>query len=234
MPLFLSSRACHLAEAMDDPGCDPALLERSYRQFRAVNSVLSRSRLIYERYIRPLARDRGRGYTLLDIGFGGGDIARGLARWAARDGLDLRITGIDIDPRALDYVRRLPADPKLSFRIADIATLVAGGERFDFVLSNHLVHHLDGQGLEAMLGSVRALATRLVVFNDIRRSDLAYLGFWLLTAVAFRRSYIRHDGLLSIRRSYTATEMRAVLPEGWELRKAWPFRLLLIHRSGCS
>jgi 2-polyprenyl-3-methyl-5-hydroxy-6-metoxy-1,4-benzoquinol methylase len=217
---------------MDDPGCDPRLLERSYHQFRAVNGLLSRSRLIYARHIRPLMTDREQAYSLLDIGFGGGDIARRLARWAARDGFDLSITGIEIDPRAYDYVRRLPASPKLAFRLIDVATLRAGGERFDFVLSNHLVHHLDGPGLQAMLACAEALATRLVVFNDIGRSDLAYLGFWLLTAVAFRRSYIRHDGLLSIRRSYTAREMRAVVPEGWEVRKALPFRLLLIHRSG--
>lgn len=231
MPLFLAKRACHLTEAMDDPDCDPALLERSYHQFRAVNGLLSRSRFVYKRFIRPLMSDPGRGYSLLDIGFGGGDIARGLARWAQQDGLDLRVTGIDIDPRAYAYVQHFPRSPKLSFRLADVATLVARGERFDFVLSNHVVHHLDVPGLQAMLTATRALGARIVVFNDIRRSDLAYLGFWLLTAVAFRRSYIRHDGLISIRRSYTAKELRALVPAGWEVRRAMPFRLLLIHRG---
>lgn len=231
MPLFLAKRACHLTEAMDGPACDPALLERSYHQFRAVNGLLSRSRFVYKRFIRPLMSDRGRGYSLLDIGFGGGDIARELARWAQQDGLDLSVTGIDIDPRAYGYAQRFPRSPKLSFRLADVATLVARGERFDFVLSNHVVHHLDAPGLQAMLGAALALGARIVVFNDIRRSDLAYLGFWLLTAVAFRRSYIRQDGLISIRRSYTAKELRALVLAGWEVRRTMPFRLLLIHRD---
>ncbi|MBA2592308.1 MAG: methyltransferase domain-containing protein [Gammaproteobacteria bacterium] len=231
MPLFLAKRASHLTEAMDGPDCDPALLERSYHQFRAVNGLLSRSRFVYKRFIRPLMSDRGRGYSLLDIGFGGGDIARGLARWAQRDGLDLCVTGIDIDPRAYTYVQRFPQSPKLSFRLADVTTLVARGERFDFVLSNHVLHHLDAPGLQAMLDAAQALGARVVVFNDIRRSALAYLGFWLLTAVAFRRSYIRQDGLISIRRSYTAKELRARVPAGWEVLRAMPFRLLLIHRG---
>ena len=231
MPLFLAKRACHLTEAMDDPDCDPALLERSYHQFRAVNGLLSRSRFVYQRFIRPLMSNRGRGYSLLDIGFGGGDIARGLARWAQRDGLDLWVTGIDIDPRAYAYVQRFPQSPKLSFRLADVATLVARGERFDFVLSNHVLHHLDAPGLQAMLDAAQALGARIVVFNDIRRSALAYLGFWLLTAVAFRHSYIRQDGLVSIRRSYTVAELRALAPAGWEVLRAMPFRLLLIHRG---
>jgi 2-polyprenyl-3-methyl-5-hydroxy-6-metoxy-1,4-benzoquinol methylase len=230
MPLFLAKRACHLTEAMDDPDCDPALLERSYHQFRAVNGLLSRSRFVYKRFIRPLMNERGRGYSLLDIGFGGGDIARRLARWAEQDGLDLWVTGIDIDPRAYAYAQRFPRSPKLSFRLADVATLCAGGERFDFVLSNHVVHHLDAPGLQAMLSAAQALGARIVVFSDIRRSALAYLGFWLLTRVAFRRSYIRHDGLISIQRSYTAKELRALVPAGWEVLRAMPFRLLLIHR----
>jgi 2-polyprenyl-3-methyl-5-hydroxy-6-metoxy-1,4-benzoquinol methylase len=231
MPLFLAKRACHLTEAMDGPDCDPALLERSYQQFRAVNGLLSRSRFVYQRFIRPLMSERGRGYSLLDIGFGGGDIARGLARWAQQDGLDLWVTGIDIDPRAYTYAQRFPQSPKLSFRLADVDTLVARGERFDFVLSNHVLHHLDAPGLQAMLGAAQALGARAVVFNDIRRSALAYLEFWLLTAVAFRRSYIRQDGLISIRRSYTVAELRALAPTGWEVLRAMPFRLLLIHRG---
>lgn len=230
MPLFLAKRACHLTEAMDDPDRDPALIERSYHQFRAVNGLLSRSRFVYKRFIRPLMNERGRGYSLLDIGFGGGDIARRLARWAEQDGLDLWVTGIEIDPRAYAYAQRFPRSPKLSFRLADVATLVAGGERFDFVLSNHVVHHLDAPGLQAMLSAALALGARIVVFSDIRRSALAYLGFWLLTRVAFRRSYIRHDGLISIQRSYTVAELRALAPAGWEVLRAMPFRLLLIHR----
>jgi 2-polyprenyl-3-methyl-5-hydroxy-6-metoxy-1,4-benzoquinol methylase len=230
MPLFLAKRASHLTEAMDGLDCDPALLERSYHQFRAVNGLLSRSRFVYKRFIRPLMSDRRQVYSLLDIGFGGGDIARELARWAQQDGLDLWVTGIDIDARAYAYVQRFPPSPKLSFRLADVATLVARGERFDFVLSNHVLHHLDAPGLQAMLGAAQALGAR-VVFNDIRRSALAYLGFWLLTSVAFRRSYIRQDGLISIRRSYTAKELRALVPAGWGVRRAMPFRLLLIHRG---
>ncbi len=229
--MVLRERADRLTEALDGPDCDPEWLERSYRQFRGVNGLLSRSRLIYTRFVRPLMADRGRHYTLLDIGFGGGDIPRRFARWAEADGLDLSVTGVDIDPRAHAYVQRLPAIPKLSFRLCDVATLVERDERFDFVISNHVLHHLDGAGLRAMLAAAQAIASRCAVFNDIRRSDLAYLGFWLLTAVAVRRSYIRQDGLLSVQRSYTARELEALAPAGWAVRRVMPFRLLLIHEG---
>ncbi|MGH8488404.1 MAG: hypothetical protein ACREXS_05935 [Gammaproteobacteria bacterium] len=62
-------------EIMDDPRCDRERLYRTYRQFRAVNAALSRIRSVYKRWIRPAMRIHEHSYSLLDIGFGGGDIA---------------------------------------------------------------------------------------------------------------------------------------------------------------
>ena len=236
MPLFLAKRACHLTEATGRPGLAiPRCWSVSTISSEPLEDgrLLSRSRFVYKRFIRPLyERPRPGAIRFSTSASGVGTSARGLARWAQQDGLDLWVTASTIDPRAYGYAQRFPRSPKLSFRLADVATLVARGERCDSsCYPNHVVHHLDAPGLQAMLGAAQALGARIVVFNDIRLFALAYLGFWLLTAVAFRRSYIRHDGLISIRRSYTAKELRALVPAGWEVRRAMPFRLLLIHRD---
>jgi hypothetical protein len=51
-----------------------------------------------------------------------------------------------------------------------------------------------------------------------------------------RGSYIRRDGLTSIRRSYTPAELQTVLAAdhrpGWSAESAVPFRNLLIFRAG--
>ena len=49
----------------------------------------------------------------------------------------------------------------------------------------------------------------------------------LRAALPFRGSFIRADGLTSIRRSYTAAELRAAAPPGWKVRPGFPFRNLL-------
>src|SRR5690606_26301209 len=96
---FLRVREPHLVELMDDPACDEAALRRTYAGFRVLNPIVAGWRRTYRRLIRPLlsaTEER----TLLDVGCGGGDVTRALARWAARDGMRLRVTGIDPDPRA--------------------------------------------------------------------------------------------------------------------------------------
>lgn len=224
----LVARDEHARERMDDPGCDPRRLARTYASFRLVNAVVAGWRLAYRRHLRPRLR-ADRTTTLLDIGCGGGDVARALARWARRDGFDLRVTGIDPDPRAHDWARRQPPVAGVQFRRALSSELVAGGERFDLVISNHLLHHLDDEQLEGLLEDSARLARRAVVHSDIRRGRLAFALFSVLTCPLFPGTFIREDGLTSIRRSHTAYELRARVPTGWRVRTQGRFRLLLLR-----
>jgi 2-polyprenyl-3-methyl-5-hydroxy-6-metoxy-1,4-benzoquinol methylase len=165
--------------------------------------------------------------SLLDVGSGGGDVARAIARWAARDGFLLHITAIDPDQRAHAYAASRPVVPGITFRRVFSADLVAEGQRFDVVISNHILHHLSPEELGGLLFDSEQLALRRALHGDIERSRPAYFGFWLGTLPLFRGSYIRTDGLTSIRRSYAAAELRPVLPAGWRLTREAPSRLML-------
>ncbi|MFI1994740.1 class I SAM-dependent methyltransferase [Actinoplanes sp. NPDC020271] len=225
----LARRDTESRELMDDPDCDPVRLERTYRQFRTVNHLVSGWRRVYRQWIRPHL-DTDRPTTLLDIGFGGGDIARALTRWAARDRLTLHTVAIDPDERALRHVRRSPA-AGVRFEQASSADLVARGDRYDLVISNHLLHHLEPDGLTTLLADSQALARRLVIHNDLSRGRAGY-GFYAVATVPFARgSFIHQDGLLSIRRSYRRPELQAVVPPGWQVEPMFPQRLLLTHAA---
>jgi 2-polyprenyl-3-methyl-5-hydroxy-6-metoxy-1,4-benzoquinol methylase len=212
---------------MDDPGCNTERLNNTYAGFSAVNRAVSGWGRIYANWIAPLAQ--GRACRLLDIGFGGGDVLRSLARWAKRDGLRLELTGIDTDPRALAFVNSRKQD-EVRFLQASAGDLIGAGELFDVVLSNHLLHHLPEQELIALCHDSAALSRKLVIHNDIERGDLAFLAF-ALTRPLFPNSFITVDGLRSIRRSFTAPELSRLAPPGWRVRKLFPYRLLLLHRS---
>lgn len=224
----MRQRAVDAVEMMDLPDCDPAKLERTYRQFGLVNLLFSGWRRLYCNEIRPLL-SHDSATTLLDIGCGGGDLVRQLALWAARDKLLLDVTGIDPDARAHTYSSRFPHHFSVRFRQADSTDLVREGRRFDVVISNHVVHHLQPAGLAQLLTDSQALARRLSLHNDLRRSIAAYALF-SLAGLPFRGSFIRKDGLTSIRRSYTPQELTAAAPPGWHVARRSRFHQVLIHR----
>lgn len=219
-----------LLELMDDPDCDLGLLQRTYGVFPLVNGVVAGWGRVYRERLRPLLSAE-RETRLLDLGSGGGDVARGLVRRAARDGLRLHVTAADPDGRAHDWASARPA-PGVDYRRASSGDLVAAGETFDVVVSNHVLHHLDRAARDAVLADSELLARRLVVHSDIRRARAAYAVYWLGTLPLARRSFVRTDGLRSIRRSFSADELRAVAPAGWQVVPREPFRLWLVRESG--
>lgn len=222
---FMSQREPHLTELMDDPDCDERMLRRTYVGFRVLNPVVAGWRRTYRRLIRPLlsAADER---TLLDVGCGGGDVTRSLARWAARDGMRLRVTGIDPDARAHEYAQSLRPVAGVSFRRAWLHEVE---ERFDIVVSNHVLHHLDD--VAAFLAQSDQHARVMSVHSDLARSRAAHAAFGLLSAPFFPGSFIRADGLTSLRRSFTAAELREIAPAGWRVIPAHPSRLLAVGVS---
>ncbi len=231
MPIYLEHREPELVEHMDRRDCDPEMLANTYRQFYRINRMLSKWRKIYKKHLRPMMNDRSRSYSLLDIGFGGGDIVYSLSKWAAKDGIDLRITGIETDPRAIGFVKQRSFPPGIHFRHIDSAALVDEGATYDFVISNHVLHHLDKDRITSVLQDAKNLARLKVVFNDIERSDLGYFLFNILSRPLFRNSFITEDGLISIRKSFTFRELSRVKPSGWEVHRLFPFRLLLVYQD---
>lgn len=223
----LTGRDVHAVEEMDRADCDPDRLARTYAQFPLINYFVSRWRGVYCQRIRPLLSATS-DTTLLDIGCGGGDIAAALARWAVRDGLRLSITAIDPDERAIGYARANNTLPSLTFRSVHSSALVAEGASFDVVISNHLLHHLDQEQLQGLLNDSQILTQRLAIHSDIARSPLAHALFSVGTLPFFPGSFIRKDGMTSIKRSYTAAELRAILPPHWLVESAAPWRNLVL------
>ena len=226
----LRDRDVHAVEEMDRPGCDPARLNRTYAQFSVVNRAVAGWRGIYRTHIRPVL-SATTVTTLLDIGCGGGDVPVLLAAWAARDRRKLEITAIDPDRRAFDFARRRRHIPGVTFRQASTAELAGEGQRYDVVVSNHVLHHLGTAELPQFLAESALLSRGTVIHNDIRRSPAAYALFYA-ASWPFPGSFIREDGLTSIRRSYTAAELQAAAPPGWTVLARPPFRnLLTLNRN---
>lgn len=231
MPFFLSHRQPNLVEFMDKDDCDLIKLENTYRQFSTINGLLSNWKRIYKNRLKPMMKDAGRSYTLLDIGFGGGDIPLAISKWAKKDGIKLQITAIETDSRAFEYAQTLQNDPSISFLNCSSTDLMNDHKLFDFVISNHVLHHLDEESALEILNEAKTLANTLVIFNDIERSDLGYLLFNIFSRPLFWNSFITADGLTSIKRCYTKNELQHLAPNNWQVERSFPFRLLLTYTN---
>ncbi|GAA1465123.1 methyltransferase domain-containing protein [Microbacterium thalassium] len=227
----LSTRDRALRELMDDPQCDPDRLAATLRRFDIVNRLVAGWHSVYRAHMRPALADLGRPATVLDIGSGGGDVVARLATWARRDGFDVAWVGIDPHPQAHAVAESRRAPSSVSFRCADAATLRDEGAVFDIVLSNHVLHHLDDD-LPAFIEDSVALARGPVLHSDIDRSRLAYVLYAIGITPLAPGTFLRTDGLRSIRRSFTATELREQLaddPTGpWRVERPTTFRLLAV------
>ena len=238
---FLPNRNPDLTEWMDRPDADPELLSNTYRQFSVINRLLSGWKTIYQREIRPTARELNRPVRILDIGCGGGDILFALHQMCKKDGIVAELTGIDPDKRSIDFASGRVSDGAIRFfhqtasehafeQASELATELANsGERYDYVISNHLLHHLQDEEVRKLASDACDLALHQVIFNDISRSAIGYLLFQVTTPLLFRRSFISKDGLISIRRSFTRDELAQLLGEKWSVRPMVPFRLLAVY-----
>jgi len=223
----LAVRDAQLREIMDDPDCDPVRLRRTLERFAITNRFVSGWGRTYRDLIRPALAALDRPATVLDLGCGGGDVLRRVVHAARRDGFEVTGLGVDPDERAIAATR--PMDG-VTYRVADSRRLLAEGSAFHVVISNHVLHHLDEHALHAFLDDSSSLATVLCVHSDIRRAPLAYTAFAVGIIPIAPGTYLRTDGLRSIRRSFTPLELSAVLPPGWSVETSWPFRVLAVHR----
>lgn len=225
--MSLAERDVTLRELMDDPACDPDQLRATLRRFDTINRLVSGWGTVYRTHVRPFLAALDRPARVLDLGCGGGDVTARLARRAERDGLRAHWLGVDPDPRAIEVAdgRRAPG---VRFSCTDSSALLAGGERFDLVVSNHVLHHLEPAELDRFADESRRLSRGTVLHGDIERGHLAY-GLYAVGITPFAPgTFLRTDGLRSIRRSYRREELGTVLGGPWQVSAPVLFRVLAV------
>jgi 2-polyprenyl-3-methyl-5-hydroxy-6-metoxy-1,4-benzoquinol methylase len=223
-------------EKLELPDADAQLSRRTIRQFKLINTLFSGSRRLMRQHFFPLmAQNPERVYTLLDVGAGGGDIAIWAAREARQRDLKLKITALDNDKRTLPVAQQAVRNyPEIRIVEGSALELSRLGS-FDFVFSNHLLHHLAWDEIKLFLDSIVARTQCAFVMNDLKRSNWAYLGFTIFSRLLTPRSFHFHDGRLSIRRAFLAEEWRDFIKSNFpntpiQVVESCPARIALIYK----
>ena len=225
-------------EKLELADADSNRFRRTVRQFKLINYLLSASsRLLREHFFSIMEQDPQRSYTLLDVGAGGCDIAIRAVREARQRGLQLSVTALDNDARLLPIAYLATRDyPEIRIVEGNALDLGRLGS-FDFVFSNHFLHHLDWDDIKIFLERIIAQTRLAFVMNDLKRSNWAYLGFTIFSGVMTPRSFHYHDGRLSIRRGFLPEELRDFIRSNFPNRavrvvETYPARVVLVHSTG--
>jgi 2-polyprenyl-3-methyl-5-hydroxy-6-metoxy-1,4-benzoquinol methylase len=170
---------------------------------------------------------------ILDVGFGDGDMLRTIHRWADAHSVDATLVGIDLNPRStLAAAEATPPDMAIEWRTGDYES--CAGEGWDVVLSSLVAHHMTHEQLIGFLRFMDREAAAGWFVNDLHRHGFAWMGFPLLATLMRWHPIVRHDGQLSIARSYRPAEWAPILAEaeieGAEIHRVFPFRLCVSKR----
>ncbi len=151
--------------------------------------------------------------SILDVGCGGGLFTQRLAKSYPQ----ATVTGIDLSHEAIDFAKRhLPSDKapsRVHFLVPDSTHLNYPTHSFDVVTTTLMCHHLKDSELITFLKQAIRVAKHAVIINDLHRHSLAWLGFAAIMPFLFPNRLVWHDGLLSIRRSFTCIDWISLLNE---------------------
>jgi ubiquinone/menaquinone biosynthesis C-methylase UbiE len=209
-------------ELLDSDSGTPAELERSLRDLRRINRWFGGIRTTRRMLEKVTARADGGELTLLDVGAGSGDVSLASAR-ALRPRTRVRVILLD---RIAAHMPR-NGTPRVA---ADALTLPFRDASFDLVTCSLLLHHLERDQIVRFVDEALRVARVAVLLNDLRREPLhlaaVYAGFPLFGRLS------RHDGVASVRRSYTPGEIRSVLSRtraaSVELENSYLFRMGIV------
>lgn len=231
---MLSHRATE-RELIDDPDADPRLIEDALVFMARVNRHLGGTRVVRRFIADELRRTTGGGtLRVLDIGAGGCDIPLAVSRWARRHRRDVRFTCLENHRHAVAFARRQldrARDSAVELVAEDIFEHRAE-QPYDCAVGSMFFHHLADDEVLRLIERLRGFVSRSVLINDLRRCWPHCLSAHVLTA--FIPSGVRHDGLLSIRRSFRVGELSELLARldgvSVAVAPAWFFRVCAVVR----
>ncbi len=230
------ARAAGVLEIIDGPPVPFKDMACCMTDISRVNALFG-GRMVTMIHVKRLlgALPADRVVTVLDVGTGAGDIPRALVRWARRQGRRIRVFALDRDAATLQIAAELVRDyPEITFLRGDALALPIRPGAVDLTISAMTLHHLEPDAGVQYLAEMDRAARLGFVVNDLVRSRIAHWVVWLITRFITRSAISRHDGPLSVRRSYTPGEVSALCEKAGlldaDVVHHWPYLRLCAVR----
>jgi SAM-dependent methyltransferase len=190
------------AEILDSADIDPAIVTRSLADVARSNALFGGTSSAIHEIKNALVELPSRG-TLLDVGTGLGDIPCRARAVAKERGIDLMTIGLD----AASVLANASRKSVTASVCGDALRLPFADSSVDIVMCSQVLHHFADADALTLLREMNRVARRRVIVSDLRRSWLAAAGLWILSFPLRFHAVSRHDGVVSVMRGFTTTEL---------------------------
>ncbi len=221
------------AELIDDLNLSNEALRQNLEELATINKWLGGNEVT----IRGLQSLLGNSHTLnllpalniADIGCGGGDMLKLMAKWAIKHEIEAEFIGIDANPFMINFAKNRTAQfNNISYFKEDAFSENLKNLEIDIATMTLFCHHFTEQQLIDLFTNLRKTCSIGIIINDLHRHWLAYYSIAWLTAV-FSKSYlVKNDAKLSVWRGFHKNELIEILKkagfEHFTLKWRWAFR----------
>ena len=197
------------AETLDELNEDRNLLELILLNIAKVNKWLGGNSITVNALIKAAKRkDPNKKLVIVDIGCGGGDMCRQIARSSKKFKQGLEIIGVDINDLSLEISRDLSKDYKnIRFEKIDVFSEAFKDLQPDFVISTLTFHHFSDEEILKVLKICLSVDDIEIFINDLHRSSIAFNLFKPVSFILGLHPINRIDGLISILRSFKRKDL---------------------------
>lgn len=206
--------------------------EGCLRELRRVNYFLGDIHALKKTLWREIENENLRKFSVLDVAAGSGEMLRAIAG-LARNKRDARLVGLELNARSARAI--LEESKEVSGEIfsvrGDAFALPFDDASFDYVMCSLFTHHFADENVVKILSEIKRVARREIFVIDLHRHALAYFLYTTLGRLFLYNRLVRHDGALSIRRSFRPEELKKLAVqaglENVSVERHFPFRLVL-------
>jgi hypothetical protein len=220
------------SELMDDSAVSFDEFNACLRDLSRVNTVtLGRGPTLAWLSRATRTMRRGDTLSLLDVGFGHGDMLRAIHEWCLTKGFEPDLSGIDLSPWSAASARAAtPSHMRITYHTEDVFAFQP--ERpVDLVVSSLFTHHLRDADIVKFVKWMESTAKRGWFINDLHRHPVPFYVFRAMARIAGWHRFVQHDGPVSIARSFRRadwerlTQAAGVEPPTTRIRWHIPFRI---------
>jgi 2-polyprenyl-3-methyl-5-hydroxy-6-metoxy-1,4-benzoquinol methylase len=216
-------------EMMDDLQFSGEELRQTLNELKTVNKLLGGNKVLTDGLSKFVEKYPKTHYHIADVGCGGGDMVKVMAKWAEKNRLQVTFHALDANPHIITLAKEnLKEYPNVHFHTADVFEADYGVEKLDIITCTLFTHHFTDPQLVEMLKNFRKNAHLGLVINDLHRHPLAYHSIKFITRLFSKSEMVKNDGPISVLRSFTYRDLQFILQEaGWEqhqIKWNWAFR----------